>query len=35
MKNIFFVNSQNMKIFLAKMNEICLKLVNSGDFSMI
>ena len=30
-----FGNSQNMLIFLAKMNKISLKIVNSGDFAMI
>ena len=35
MKNIIFSNSQNMYIFLAKMNKICLKIVNAGDFAMI
>ena len=35
MKNIIFGNSQNMLIFLAKMNKIYLKIMNSGDFAMI
>ena len=35
MNKIIFGNSPNMYIFLAKMNKIWLKIVNSGDFAMI
>ena len=34
-KNIFFGNSQNMYVFLAKTNKICFKIMNSGDFAMM